>query len=139
MQQMNDFHPVGIPDDMKEKVRAFNECEYAQLNQIEITDVWEGGARAVMDVAGKMNPFGVVHGGAIFALADQVFAISANQTDVVEVALNARINYISAAKGRLEAISRRIAETACCSIYDIRIMDGERLVAQFEGITYKMR
>lgn len=136
---MKDFQPVGIPDVMKEKVRRFNECEYAQLNGIEITDVWDGGARAVMNVEGKMNPFGVIHGGAIFALADQVFAISANQTDVIEVALNARINYIAPAKGRLEAISRRVTETACCSIYDIRVMEGERLVAQFEGITYKMR
>lgn len=134
---MQRFTPVGIPERFRKKVEAFNQCEYARLNGLVITDVWEDGARVVMEIEGKHNPFGAVHGGAIFTLADQAFAISANQTDVIQVALSAKISYLSPPRGRLEAISRKVAETPCCTIFDVEVFDEERLVARFEGVAYR--
>jgi acyl-CoA thioesterase len=89
-----------------------------------------------MDSAGKLNAMKVCHGGAIFALADQAFGIAANQRDM-QVAVSVHIEYIAPATGRLEAVAARRAETENRSLYQVRVFDGERLVAEFEGVAWK--
>jgi acyl-coenzyme A thioesterase PaaI-like protein len=73
-----------------EQISAFNHSEFAQLLGMEITDAYDGYACVVMDCTGKNNPRGVAHGGAIFALADQVFGIAANCATAIRVADNGR-------------------------------------------------
>ncbi|MDD1705819.1 MAG: PaaI family thioesterase [Methanoregulaceae archaeon] len=112
----------------------FNRCECARLLGMEVTGTWPGGARVVMDPEGKRNPNGVLHGGAIFSLADHAFGLAANTGEIPQVAVSATITYLSPAKGRLEAVAYRIAETGTHSLFNVRVYEGKRLVAILEGI-----
>lgn len=125
-------------DRNEQGITIFDSCEYAQLLQMKIIDVWEGGARVMMDADGKRNPFGDIHGAALFSLADHTFAIAANAEGIHQVALTANIQYLSPAQGSLTAIARKVGETDQFSYYEIEILEGKRLVARFEGTGFKM-
>lgn len=112
----------------------FNRCECAMLLGMEVVGTWPGGARVRMDALGKANPNGVIHGGAIFALADHAFGLAANNGTARQVAVSASISYLSPARGSLEAVAVRVAETGDRSLFHVRVYEGERLVATFEGI-----
>ncbi|MDD1677353.1 MAG: PaaI family thioesterase [Methanomicrobiales archaeon] len=118
-------------------VRAFDSCEFSRLLGMSVVDTWDGGARVVMEAGGKANAMGVAHGGAIFSLADQAFGIAANQEGVVHVAVSVHINYIAPAQGRLEAVARRVSQTEDRVLYAIRVTEGDRLIAEFEGLAWK--
>jgi len=121
------------PADVHEKVRHFNQSEFARLMEMEILEARPGYALVRMDTDGKRNLRGFAHGGAIFALADQAFGIAANLGGVDEVALSAQIFYLAPAQGTLTAIAECKGETAQYSIYTVRVFRDDMLVATFEG------
>ena len=65
------------PDNLKEKERieAFNQSSFARLLNMTIIEAHDGYARVVMTCGQALNPHAVMHGGAIFAVADQAFGI----------------------------------------------------------------
>jgi len=126
------------PSAIAEQVRIFNSSEFARLLQMEITDASEGYARVTMDCAGKMNPGGVAHGGAIFSLADQAFGIAANCCGTHRVAVSVNIQYIAPAKGKLVAVARRVADNGSCDTYRVMVHEGERPVAEFTGVAFRV-
>lgn len=126
------------PSAIAEQVRIFNSSEFARLLQMEITDASEGYARVTMDCAGKMNPGGVAHGGAIFSLADQAFGIAANCCGTHRVAVSVSIQYIAPAKGKLVAVARRVADNGSCDTYRVMVHEGERPVAEFTGVAFRV-
>ncbi|OPX66043.1 MAG: Thioesterase superfamily protein [Methanoregulaceae archaeon PtaB.Bin056] len=134
---MSSLHPTDpnhlSPADVHEKVRNFNQSEFARLLEMEILEARPGYARVRMDSDGKRNLRGFAHGGAIFALADQAFGIAANLGGVDEVALSAQIFYLAPAKGILTAIAECTGETAQYSSYTVRVFRDDMLVATFEG------
>jgi acyl-CoA thioesterase len=121
---------------VQEQVDAFNGCPYARMMGMVITGVWPGGARVVMSPEGKENPHGVIHGGAIFSLADHAFAIAANQEEV-QVATSVYITYMVPATGTLEAVAEFLGETDRTALYRVSVKSGDRLVASFEGVTFR--
>lgn len=121
------------PAEVNEKVRHFNQSEFARLLGMEILEARPGYARVRMDTDGKRNLRGFAHGGAIFALADQAFGIAANLGQVDEVALSAHICYLVPAKGTLTAIAKCKGETAQYSSYTVQVFWDDLLVATFEG------
>ncbi len=125
------------PDPVEDTAKAFNASECARLLGMEIVEVWDGGARVVMGTEGKRNVHNVAHGGAIFAVADQAFGIAANAQGELQVAVSAHIHFIAPATGSLEAIAERRAESRDHSVYEVRVFDDGRLVAQFEGVAWK--
>jgi len=126
------------PSAIAEQVRIFNSSEFARLLQMEITDASEGYARVTMDCAGKMNPGGVAHGGAIFSLADQAFGIAANCCGTHRVAVSVSIHYIAPAKGKLVAVAKRVSDNGSCDTYRIMVHEGERPVAEFTGVAFRV-
>lgn len=128
------------PDDsaVKAKIREFNESEFARLLGMEITEARDGYSRVIMDCAGKMNPGGVAHGGAIFSLADQAFGIAANCAGVHRVAVSVHIQYIVPATGTLVAIAERVEDNGTCGTYRIMVYEGERPVAEFTGVAFRV-
>ncbi len=120
-----------------DKIALFNNSPFARLLGMEITDARPGWARVVMESGDKGNPNQKLHGGAIFALADQAFGIAANMEDPPEVAVSASIMYLTPAAGRLEAVAERISEDDRHSLYHVRVYEGRRLVATFEGVGVK--
>lgn len=123
-------------DRVRERVEAFNGSPFARLMGMEITGVWPRGARVTMTPEGKENPHGVIHGGAIFSLADQAFAIAANQEEV-QVATSVYITFMAPATGTLEAVAEFLGETEQTALYRVTVRSGDRLVASFEGVTFR--
>jgi acyl-CoA thioesterase len=132
--------PVHTPNSsaIAEQIHVFNSSEFAQLLGMEILEASEGFSCVTMDCAGKMNPGGVAHGGAIFSLADQAFGIAANCCGTHRVAVSVSIQYIAPAKGKLVAVARRIADNGTCDTYRIMVHEGERPVAEFTGVAFRV-
>jgi acyl-CoA thioesterase len=131
---------TGAPDPLEiaEQIRIFNASEFARLLQMEILEASEGYSRVTMDCAGKMNPGGVAHGGAIFSLADQAFGIAANCCGTHRVAVSVSIQYIAPAKGKLVAVARRVADNGRCDTYRVMVHEGDRPVAEFTGVAFRV-
>jgi acyl-CoA thioesterase len=98
----------------------------------------DGEVRVVMDAGDKINAFGGAHGGAIFALADQAFALACNLGEEPQVALCASINYVRTGKGRLEAVARKLSESRRTSVIEVKVFEGDELIAVFQGTGYKL-
>ena len=135
---MTQYPVVPDPKAVEEQIRTFNASEFARLLGMEITEASEGYSRVTMDCAGKMNPGGVAHGGAIFSLADQAFGIAANCCGIHRVAVSVSINYIAPAKGKLVAVARRVADNGSCDTYRIMVHEGDRPVAEFTGVAFRV-
>lgn len=123
---------------VKEQVRHFNDSEFARLLGMIILEASEGYSKVTMDCAGKMNPGGVAHGGAIFALADQAFGIAANCCGTHRVAVSVSIQYLVPAKGTLVAIARRVDDNGSCDTYRVMVYEGDRTVAEFTGVAFRV-
>ena len=122
---------------MKARVAEFNRSEIARLLGMECVETWDFGARVVMETEGKRGPRGTAHGGTIFTLADQAFAIAANQEEIPQVALSAHIQYIAPAGGRLEAVANKVEDNGANSIYRVVVYEGDRIIALFDGVGIK--
>jgi acyl-CoA thioesterase len=135
---MNSISPAPDEAAIAEQVRDFNESEFARLLGMEILEASEGYSRVTMDCTGKMNPGGVAHGGAIFALADQAFGIAANCCGTHRVAVSVSIQYIAPAKGILVAVANRVSDNGSCDTYRVMVHEGERPIAEFTGIAFRV-
>ena len=124
------------PSAIAEQIHTFNASEFSRLLGMEILEASDGYSRVIMDCAGKMNPGGVAHGGAIFSLADQAFGIAANCCGTHRVAVSVTIHYITPAKGKLVAVARRVADNGNCDTYRIIVHEGYRPVAEFTGVAF---
>jgi acyl-CoA thioesterase len=130
------FHPSMTPE---EKIDVFNTCEFAVTNGMRIESAGDDGIRVTMDPAGKLNPNGTIHGGAIFSLADQAFGIAANLESVPEVAVSASIQYLAPATGTLAAVAVKVEDTPGISLFRVEVLEGSRLIAVFHGNGFKIR
>jgi acyl-CoA thioesterase len=131
-------HHIPDPSAIAERIHLFNSSEFARLLGMEILEASDGYSLVTMDCAGKLNPGGVAHGGAIFALADQAFGIAANCCGVDRVAVSVSIHYIAPAKGKLVAVARRVEDNGTTDTYRIMVHEGERPVAEFTGVAFRV-
>ena len=132
--------PPHRPEDLSpaECIRVFNGSEFARLLGMVITEARDGYARVTMDCAGKANPGGVAHGGAIFSLADQAFGIAANCAGVHRVAVSVSILYIIPATGTLVAVAERVEDNGTTDTYRVMVYAGDRPVAEFTGVAFRV-
>ena len=115
---------------------------FAELCGIELLDVSEGRARAKMDVKDcHLNGVNIVHGAAIFALADLVFAASSNSHGTVAVAINASISFLKAGTGgTLYAEAREVSLNPKIATYAIDVTDESgQIIATFQGMVYRKK
>jgi len=81
-----------------------------------------------------------VHGGVIFSLADQAFAAASNSMEVLALALQMNINYISTARvgDKLMAEASQVNFGRRISVYRIEVRDTSgKLVADCQGTVYQ--
>lgn len=128
-----------MPEGTRERLERMSNVPIVLALGISLVSISEQGeVRMTMDVGDKLNAVGGGHGGAVFSLADQAFAIASNLGPEVQVALCASINYLKPGKGLLEAVARKTSETRRTSLYEVKVYEGEDLIAVFQGTGYKL-
>ncbi len=128
-----------IPSDPAERIERIASCEFAVGNGMRIEPSAADEVRVSMDLAGKLNGFGTGHGGAIFALADQAFALIVNRGPDPQVAMSASIKYIKPATGSLIAVARKVKEDERTSVCQVEVLQEGVKIAEFQGIGYKLK
>ena len=117
-----------------------NDDKFALHAGIELLEVKSGTAKVRMEVKPfHINGVGLVHGGALFTLADFAFAAAANSHEEVAVAINASISFLKGVKtGSLYAEAEEISNSRKISTYSIKMTDASgQLIAMFQGMAYK--
>lgn len=122
-------------------VKEYNDKDaFARHCGVEIIDIGDGTAKGQLVLKPKhLNGVGIVHGAAVFTLADAVFAAAANSHGYVAVAVNINISYLKASQtGILFAEARENNPRGRMGSYTITITDqtGET-IALFEGMVYR--
>ncbi|OPY33066.1 MAG: Thioesterase superfamily protein [Methanomassiliicoccales archaeon PtaU1.Bin124] len=133
--------PDWIEDEgIRRKLNGIFHAPFAELLGMETVSMTpDGEARVRMDIKGMENAIGNAHGGAVFALADQALAISANMGDSSQVAMTCSISYIRPVRGVVEAVAKKVAETNSTAVYDVKVVQGEEVLASFQATTYKIK
>jgi acyl-CoA thioesterase len=128
-----------LPKEVRERLELMVEAPFAALCGMELVSLGPRTARVRLSLEGRQNALGGMHGGALFALADQAFALAANQGENVYVAMNASIHYLRPARGTVEAEARLVGESGRTSLYEVRIFQGDEVVAIFQGTGYRLQ
>ena len=132
--------PQGKESPMESIASVVEKDQFARHCGIELTQITPGHATARMPIAPHhLNGLGMVHGGAIFTLADLVFAAACNSRGYAAVAVNVSISYLkAAASGTLHAEATEISAEGRLGSYTIRITDDAGdLIAMFQGLSYR--
>ncbi len=129
----------AVLDKLKEK---FSEDPLARELGIEILEVGPGKARVKMKLGPKHQNFlGFVHGGVIFTLLDQAFALASNSHNESAVAIDMSVNFINAPapEGELVAEATEISLARKLGLYELIVRDGDGgLVCRSEGRVYRI-
>jgi acyl-CoA thioesterase len=103
---------------------------------IELLEHGPGTAVLRMTVTADMvNGHGIAHGGLLFLLADSAFACACNSHGPVTVAAGADIDFVASAREGdiLTATAVERARYGRSGIYDVSVLRGDELVAEFRG------
>jgi acyl-CoA thioesterase len=103
---------------------------------IELLEVDAGNAVLRMRITAAMvNGHGIAHGGYVFLLADSAFACACNSHGPVTVAAGADIAFIAPVHEGdvLTAVAEERAVFGRSGIYDVRVLRGDDVVAEFRG------
>lgn len=115
---------------------------FARHLGVEMLSYGDGRASARMEIGPQhVNSFGLVHGAAIFSLADATFSAAANSRGTLALAIDVSISFLEAVKdGVLTAEAREVALNPKLGTYLIEVKDeGGRLVALFRGTVYRKK
>ena len=103
---------------------------------LELLDAGDGTATVRMTVTASMvNGHGIAHGGYVFLLADTAFACACNSRGVVTVAAGADISFVAPVRegAVLVATATERAAFGRSGLYDVTVMSGSQVVAEFRG------
>lgn len=103
---------------------------------IALLDHGDGWACTGMLVRPTMvNGHDLCHGGLVFTLADTAFACACNSAGLVTVAAECSIVFVSPARGGdyLQATARLRTRYGRNGLYDVTVVRGEEVIAEFRG------
>jgi acyl-CoA thioesterase len=103
---------------------------------MRIEQVTAGRCRLAMRIRDDMtNGHGIAHGGFIFTLADSAFAFACNSYDVRTVAQTCDITFVAPAYAGDDLVADAVERNRSGrnGIYDIRVLRGDEVVAEFRG------
>ena len=128
---------------MEKLKKFFDENDFfAKHCGIRLLEVKTGFASAEMNIKDyHMNGAKVVHGGAIFTLADYTFAAASNSHGNFALAINASISFLKAKNtGKLTAVARENNLNAKLGTYTIEVTDENgALISIFQGTVYRKK
>jgi len=129
--------PSKFKHALMEKVETVQ--TYWTMLGIKLVDIKKGWAKLKLPYSEKIvQPYGAVHGGAIFSLADSAFAmalIGLTERDERFTTIEMKINYVSSFnKGEITAEAKIIDRERETVVGDVTIIDEDgRLVAKSMG------
>ena len=116
--------------------------KFAEYVGIELVEVAKGKAKAKMKIKNHhLNAVKTVHGGAVFALADLVFAVASNSHGTIAMGINVSISYLKAVKeGVIFAEAKEVSINPKLATYNVNVTDGsDDLLAVFQGMVYRKK
>lgn len=120
--------------DKKEIKLPFPPPPFWELLGIEVVEMHEGYAKLVMPFHEKLTqPYGIVHGGALFSLADSAIAIaivSVVEPDKKLLTIEMKINYLAPVKEGLMEAEAKILRRGRIIPAEVDIMNNNKLVAK---------
>ncbi|MEU9476112.1 hydroxyphenylacetyl-CoA thioesterase PaaI [Streptomyces sp. NPDC048191] len=122
--------------------RMFAADQASQGLGIELLEQGDGTAVLRMTVAASMvNGHGIAHGGYVFLLADTAFACACNSHGPVTVASGADITFVAPAHEGdvLTATAREVTRFGRSGIYDVSVVRGTTVIAEFRGRSRSIR
>ncbi len=129
-----------LPEEVCDRLRKIMDVRYVIDLGIRTESISEDGeVVCTMDAGDKINAMGGAHGGAVFTLADQAFALACNMGSEPMVALCVNMNFLKPGKGHLRAVARKISETRRTSLCEVKVFEDGDLIAVFQGTSYKIR
>lgn len=120
----------------------FRRDRFAAHVGIQLKEASAGYARAELEIEDQhLNAVDLVHGAAIFSLADLVFAVASNSHGKIALGINVSITYMAAARGkRLVAEAKEVSINPKLATYLIHVRDDQdQLIALFQGTVYRKR
>jgi acyl-CoA thioesterase len=115
---------------------------FAKHLGIEMLEYTGGKAKARMAIKDHhLNSAGMLHGGAIFSLADAVFSAASNSHGTLAVAINVSISFFKAVKsGILTATAEEASFNPRLATYLITVNDeAGNKIALFQGTVYRKK
>lgn len=115
---------------------------FAKHLGVEMLEYSPGKAKARMEIKSHhLNSAGMLHGGAIFSLADAVFSAASNSHGTLAVAINVSISFFKAVKsGTLTASAEEVSFNPKLATYLISVQDeAENKIALFQGTVYRKK
>lgn len=109
---------------------------------IELVTAGEGSAHTRLTVRDDMvNGHDIAHGAVVFALADTAFACACNSWGPVTVAAGAQIEFLRPARRGdvLDAHATVRRRWGRQGVYDVTVVRGEDVVAEFRGRSTQLR
>ncbi|MFE0629588.1 hydroxyphenylacetyl-CoA thioesterase PaaI [Streptomyces sp. NPDC058864] len=116
--------------------RMFAADKASQSLGIELLEAGQGTAVLRMTVTPAMvNGHGIGHGGYLFLFADTAFACACNSHGPVTVAAGADITFVAPVHegDELVATAQERTRFGRSGIYDVSILRGDQVVAEFRG------
>jgi acyl-CoA thioesterase len=113
----------------------------SRLLGIELLEQGEGTAVLRMTVTSSMlNGHGTAHGGYLFLFADTAFGCACNHGPVT-VASGADVTFVAPAREGdvLTATAREVTRFGRSGIYDVSVVRGETVIAEFRGRSRSIR
>lgn len=133
----------AAPPAQSVQARAMFAADAASLGLgIELVEASEGAATLRMAVTAAMvNGHGIAHGGYVFLLADSAFACACNSHGPVTVAAAADIVFIAPVREGdvLRAVAAERVRFGRSGIYDVTVLRGDEVVAEFRGHSRAIR
>jgi len=129
-----------LPSEVCDRLQRIMDVRYVIDLGIQTESISEDGeVVCTMNASDKINAMGGAHGGAIFTLADQAFALACNMGSDPQVALCVSMNYLRPGKGHLKAVARKVSETRRTSLCEVKVFEDGELIAVFQGTSYKLK
>ena len=122
--------------------KFFKNDTFAEYVGIELLEVSKGRAKAKLEIKNEhLNGVNIVHGGAIYTLADLVFAVASNSHGNVAVAINGSIAYLKAVtEGTLFAEAEEVSVNPKLATYKVSVTDErDNTIAIFQGMVYRKK
>ena len=122
--------------------KTFEKDVFATNNGIKLVDAKPGYAKSRMEIKpDHYNSVGIVHGGALFTLADFTFAVASNSHGRVALAIDAEISFFKAtSSGILTAEAKEISLNDKLGTYLVEITnEANEHIAHFKGTVYRKK